>query len=144
VKLTPNVAEPETVAAAAEEGGADAVSLINTLKATAIDFRTLGPWHGAGRGGLSGPAVHNVALEQVRTVAGAVSIPVIGMGGLESGADALSFLAAGAAAVAVGTANFRDPLAASRVRAELETALAEAGVGSISDLPGRMVGSTST
>jgi dihydroorotate dehydrogenase (NAD+) catalytic subunit len=144
VKLTPNVADPASIARAAEEGGADAVSLINTLKATAIDSRTLGPWHGAGRGGLSGPAVHHVALEQVRTVAGAVSIPVIGMGGIESGADALSFLAAGATAVAVGTANFRDPLAASRVQAELETALAEAGVGSISDLRGRMVPSTST
>ncbi len=144
VKLTPNVADPASIARAAEEGGADAVSLINTLKAAAIDSRTLGPWHGAGRGGLSGPAVHHVALEQVRTVAGAVSIPVIGMGGIESGVDALSFLAAGATAVAVGTANFRDPLAASRIRAELETALAVAGAGSISDLRARMAASTST
>jgi dihydroorotate dehydrogenase (NAD+) catalytic subunit len=144
VKLTPNVADPASIARAAEEGGADAVSLINTLKATAIDTRTLGPWHGAGRGGLSGPTIHHVALEQVRAVAGAVSVPVIGMGGIESGADALSFLAAGAAAVAVGTANFRDPLAGSRIRAELETALAEAGVGSISDLPARTAPSTST
>jgi dihydroorotate dehydrogenase (NAD+) catalytic subunit len=85
-----------------------------------------------------------VALEQVRTVAGAVSIPVIGMGGIESGADALSFLAAGAAAVAVGTANFRDPLAGSRVRAELEVALSERGLSSIPDLRGRMAASTST
>jgi dihydroorotate dehydrogenase (NAD+) catalytic subunit len=144
VKLTPNVADPASIARAAEEGGADAVSLINTLKATAIDTRTLGPWHGAGRGGLSGPAVHHVALEQVRTVAGAVSIPVVGMGGIESGADALSFLAAGATAVAVGTANFRDPLAGSRVRAELEVALSERGLSSISDLRGRMAASTST
>jgi dihydroorotate dehydrogenase (NAD+) catalytic subunit len=144
VKLTPNVADPASIARAAEEGRADAASLINTLKATAIDRRTLGPWHGAGRGGLSGPAVHHVALEQVRSVAAAVSIPVIGMGGIESGADALSFLAAGAAAVAVGTASFRDPLAGSRIRIELETALDEAGVGSISDLPGRMAPSTST
>lgn len=144
VKLTPNVADPASIARAAEEGGADVVSLINTLKATAIDSRTLGPWHGAGRGGLSGPAIHHVALEQVRTVAGAVSIPVIGMGGIESGADALSFLAAGAAAVAVGTASFRDPLAAARIRAELGAALEAAGIGSISDLPGRMAASTST
>ena len=144
VKLTPNVADPASIARAAEEGGADALSLINTLKATAINTRTLAPWHGAGRGGLSGPAVRHVALEQVRAVAGEVSIPVIGMGGIESGADALSFLAAGAAAVAVGTANFRDPLAGSRIRAELEIALAEAGVGSISDLRGRMPASTST
>jgi dihydroorotate dehydrogenase (NAD+) catalytic subunit len=144
VKLTPNVADPASIARAAEEGGADAVSLINTLKATAIDFNTLEPWHGAGRGGLSGPAVHHVALEQTRTVADAVSIPLIGMGGIESGADALSFLAAGATAVAVGTANFRDPLAASRIRAELEAALAEAGVASIADLRARIGASTST
>jgi dihydroorotate dehydrogenase (NAD+) catalytic subunit len=144
VKLTPNVADPAGIARAAEEGGADAVSLINTLKATAIDRGTLGPWHGAGRGGLSGPAVHHVALEQVRTVAGAVSIPVIGMGGIESGGDALAFLAAGATAIAVGTASFRDPLAAARVRADLGAALAEAGLGSISDLPGRITASTST
>jgi dihydroorotate dehydrogenase (NAD+) catalytic subunit len=144
VKLTPNVADPAGIARAAEEGGADAVSLINTLKATAIDRGTLGPWHGAGRGGLSGPAVHHVALEQVRTVAGAVSIPVIGMGGIESGGDALAFLAAGATAIAVGTASFRDPLAATRIRAELGTALAEAGLGSISDLPGLFTASTST
>jgi dihydroorotate dehydrogenase (NAD+) catalytic subunit len=144
VKLTPNVADPASIARAAEEGGVDAVSLINTLKATAIDRRTLGPWHGAGRGGLSGPAVHHVALEQVRTVASAVSIPVIGMGGIESGADALAFFAAGATAIAVGTASFRDPLAAARVRAELGAALAEAGLGSISDLRGRITASTST
>jgi dihydroorotate dehydrogenase (NAD+) catalytic subunit len=144
VKLTPNVADPASIARAAEEGGADAVSLINTLKATAIDFRTLEPWHGTGRGGLSGPAVHHVALEQVGKVAAAVSIPVIGMGGIESGTDALSFLAAGATVVAVGTANFRDPLAGSRIRAELETALSGAGIGSISDLQGRMAASTST
>jgi dihydroorotate dehydrogenase (NAD+) catalytic subunit len=144
VKLTPNVADPPTIARAAEEGGADAVSLVNTLKATAIDPETLGPWLGAGRGGLSGPAIRGVALEQVRSVAAAVSIPVIGMGGIESGADALAFLAAGATAVAVGTANFRDPLAGTRVRAELEAALAGLGRGSLSDLPGRVAASTST
>ena len=109
VKLTPNTADPAAVAAAAEEGGADAVSLINTLKASALDPATMRPWLGAGSGGLSGPAVRAVALDQVRRVAAAVSIPVIGMGGIESGADALAFLAAGAAAIAVGTASFRDP-----------------------------------
>ena len=98
VKLTPNVAEPATVARAAEEGGADAVSLVNTLKATAIDPATLGPWLGAGSGGLSGPAIRAFALGQVREVAAAISVPVIGMGGIESGADALAFLAAGATA----------------------------------------------
>ena len=144
VKLTPNVANPAAIASAAEEGGADAVSLINTLKAVAVHSGSLHPWHGAGRGGLSGPAVHHVALEQVRSVATAVSIPVIGMGGIETGADALSFLAVGATAVAVGTASFRDPMAGRRVREELESAMSEAGMGSISDLRGRMAASTST
>ncbi|MFL5891185.1 MAG: dihydroorotate dehydrogenase [Solirubrobacterales bacterium] len=144
VKLTPNVADPPAIARAAEEGGADAVSLVNTLKATAFAPGRLEPWLGAGRGGLSGPAIRPVALEQVRTVAGAVSIPVIGMGGIESGADALDFLAAGAAAVAVGTANFRDPLAGARVRDELEVALAAAGVASLEDLGAQIVASTST
>jgi dihydroorotate dehydrogenase (NAD+) catalytic subunit len=144
VKLTPNVTEPAVVARAAEEGGADAVSLVNTVEATAIDPATLRPWLPAGRGGLSGPAIRAFALGQVREVAAAVSVPVIGMGGIESGADALDFLAAGAAAVAVGTANFRDPLAGNRVRAELEDALGSSPVGSIPDLRDRIAASTST
>jgi len=127
VKLTPNVADPGALALAAEQGGAAAVSLVNTLRATAIDPTTLRPWLGAGRGGLSGPALRPIALEQVRDVAASVSIPVIGMGGIESGADALAFLTAGATAVAVGTASFRDPLAASRIRAELVAELEAAG-----------------
>jgi dihydroorotate dehydrogenase (NAD+) catalytic subunit len=128
VKLTPNVASPAAVAAAAAEGGADAVSLINTLKATATDPVSMGPWLGAGRGGLSGPAIRAIALEQVREVAAEVSVPVIGMGGIESATDAAAFIAAGASAVAIGTANFRDPLAAERVRAGLEDALSAAPV----------------
>ena len=127
VKLTPNVADPAAVALAAEEGGADGVSLINTLKAAAIDPATLRPWLGAGRGGLSGPAVRAVALEQVRAVCAAVGIPVIGMGGVASGADALEMIAAGATLVAVGTENFRDPAAGSRVAAELAHLLAQRG-----------------
>ena len=144
VKLTPNVADPAGVAVAAEEGGADAVSLVNTLKANAIDPATLEPWLGAGRGGLSGPAIRPLALEQVRAVAGAVSVPVIGMGGIESGAHALAFLAAGATAIAVGTANFRDPLAGTRIRAELEAALDAAGIRSVSELRRPVAASTST
>jgi dihydroorotate dehydrogenase (NAD+) catalytic subunit len=134
VKLTPNCSDPAAVAAAAQKGGADAVSLINTLRASALDPRTARPWLGAGSGGLSGPAVRAVALDQVRRVAQAVSIPVIGMGGIESGADALAFLALGATAVAVGTASFRDPAAGSRVVAELARELAARGVASARDL----------
>jgi dihydroorotate dehydrogenase (NAD+) catalytic subunit len=126
VKLTPNTADPAGVAAAAQDGGADAVSLINTLRASAILPGATTPWLGAGSGGLSGPAVKPVALEQVRRVSERVEIAVIGMGGIETGRDAADFLAMGADLVAVGTANFRDPAAASRVRAELDELLGAA------------------
>jgi dihydroorotate dehydrogenase (NAD+) catalytic subunit len=119
VKLTPNVAEPAAVAVGAEEGGADAVSLINTMKASAIDPRTGQVGIGAGQGGLSGPAVRPIAVAQVRAVAAAVGIPIVGMGGVASGADAFEMLAAGATLVAVGTESFRDPRAAIRIAAEL-------------------------
>jgi dihydroorotate dehydrogenase (NAD+) catalytic subunit len=123
VKLTPNVAAPAEVAAAAEQGGADAVSLINTLKSSAIDPATGEPGIAAGHGGLSGPAVRPVAIAQVRAVAAVVSVPVVGMGGISSGADAMEFLQAGASLVAVGTENFRDPRAGSRVAGEIAGAL---------------------
>ena len=119
VKLTPNVADPAAVAVAAEEGGADAVSLINTLKASAVDPLHGAPALAAGHGGLSGPAVRPIALQQLRAVVAAVELPVIGMGGIASGADAAEFIAMGASLVAVGTENFRDPRAGSRVAAEL-------------------------
>lgn len=123
VKLTPNVADPGAVAVAAEAGGADAVSLINTLKASAIDPATGQPALAAGHGGLSGPAVRPIALQQVRAVKSACELPIIGMGGVSSGADAAEFIAAGATLVGVGTENFRDPRAGSRIAKELETKL---------------------
>jgi dihydroorotate dehydrogenase (NAD+) catalytic subunit len=119
VKLTPNANDPAAVARAAEGAGADAVSLINTLKGMALDPRTRQPWLGGTTGGVSGPAVRAIALEQVRAVAAAVGIPVIGMGGIASGRHASDFLSAGAACVAVGTENFRDPAAGLRIAAEL-------------------------
>ena len=119
VKLTPNANDPSAVARAAEEAGADALSLINTLKGMALDPRTAQPWLGGTTGGVSGPAVRAIGLEQVRSVAAAVAIPVIGMGGIASGRHAADFLAAGAACVAVGTENFRDPAAGLRIAAEL-------------------------
>jgi len=109
VKLTPNVADPAAVAVAAEEGGADAVSLINTVKASG----------GPVTGGLSGPAVRPIAIAQVKAVAAAVGLPIVGMGGVCSGADAAEMIAAGATLVAVGTESFRDPRAGSRIAAEL-------------------------
>jgi dihydroorotate dehydrogenase (NAD+) catalytic subunit len=126
VKLTPNVADPAAVAVAAEQGGADAVSLINTLKASAIDPATGEPGIAAGHGGLSGPAVRPVAIAQTRAVATAVSIPIVGMGGVSAGADALEFIAAGATLVAVGTENFRDPRAGERIAGEIAGALENA------------------
>jgi dihydroorotate dehydrogenase (NAD+) catalytic subunit len=119
VKLTPNVADPAAVAVGAEQGGADAVSLINTLKASAIDPASGAPALAAGHGGLSGPAVRPVALQQLRAVTAATGLPAIGMGGVCSGADAREFLIAGASLVAVGTESFRDPRAGSRIAAEL-------------------------
>ena len=123
VKLTPNVADAAAVAAGGERGGADAISLINTLKGTAVDPATGTPALGNGYGGLSGPAVRPVALEQVRSVRAAVGLPIVGMGGISTGADAAEFLALGASVVAVGTENFRDPRAGARVAAELESTL---------------------
>ena len=119
VKLTPNVADPAAVAVAAEEGGADAVSLINTLKGSALDPRSGEPALAAGHGGLSGPAVRPVALAQLRTVRAAIGLPIVGMGGIANGADAEEFLRAGASVVAVGTENFSDPKAGLRVAREL-------------------------
>jgi dihydroorotate dehydrogenase (NAD+) catalytic subunit len=123
VKLTPNVADPAAVAVAAEEGEADAVSLINTLKASAIDPDTGLPGIAAGHGGLSGPAVRPVAVAQVRAVAAAIRLPVVGMGGICSGADAAEMVSAGATLVAVGTESFRDPRAGNRIAAELSERL---------------------
>jgi len=130
VKLTPNVAHPARVAIAAEEGGADGVCLINTLKAAAIHPGSARPWLGAGRGGLSGPAVRPVAMQQTLAVAEAVSIPLIAMGGVATGADAFELLAAGATLVGVGTESFRDPRAGEKVRLELAEMLAKSGFSS--------------
>jgi dihydroorotate dehydrogenase (NAD+) catalytic subunit len=129
VKLTPNVANPADVAVAAEEGGADAVSLINTLKASAIDPARGEPGVAAGHGGLSGLAVRPVAIAQLCAVVAAVDIPIVGMGGIANGADALEFLSAGASLVAVGTDNFRDPRAGERVAREIGGAFKDAQSG---------------
>jgi dihydroorotate dehydrogenase (NAD+) catalytic subunit len=127
VKLTPNVSDVTVIAAAAEAGGADALSLINTLRAMAVHPRTGAAWLGAGRGGLSGPAVRPVALAMVHDCAARTGLPVIGMGGICCGRDALDFLAAGATCVAVGTESFRDPGAGNRVRDELAQLSRNAG-----------------
>ena len=126
VKLTPNTANVSACALAAEAGGADAVSLINTLRALALApaRATAAPgqrdtWLGGGSGGLSGPAIRAVALAQVAAVAARVSIPVVGMGGVQSATHARDLLDVGATLVAVGTESFRDPAVASRIAREL-------------------------
>jgi dihydroorotate dehydrogenase (NAD+) catalytic subunit len=119
VKLTPNATDVAAVAIAAERAEASAVSLINTVRGMALLPGTSQPWLGGVTGGVSGPAVKAVALAQVHAVRQAVDIPIIGMGGVQSGADALDLLRAGATAVAVGTESFRDPGAGSRIRSEL-------------------------
>jgi dihydroorotate dehydrogenase (NAD+) catalytic subunit len=124
VKLTPNIADPVPVALAAEEGGADAVTLINTLRAGAVAPGSRDPWLGGGNGGLSGPAVRAVALAQVGAVAASVSVPVVAMGGISTGRDAAEMIGAGAKIVAIGTESFRDPAAGSRIAAELGGELA--------------------
>jgi dihydroorotate dehydrogenase (NAD+) catalytic subunit len=124
VKLTPNASDVPAVARAAEREGASAVSLINTIRGMALNPRTGEPWLGGITGGVSGPGVRAVALAQVRSVAEAVTVPVIGMGGVSHGRHAADLLAGGASLVAVGTESFRDPAAAARIAAELNAARA--------------------
>jgi dihydroorotate dehydrogenase (NAD+) catalytic subunit len=121
VKLTPNASDVAAVARAAQDSGASALSLINTVRGMALHPRTGEPWLGGVSGGVSGAAVRAIALAQVYAVAGAVDIPVIGMGGVQRGSDARDLMRAGASIVAVGTENFRDPAAGLRIAAELRT-----------------------
>jgi dihydroorotate dehydrogenase (NAD+) catalytic subunit len=138
VKLSPNVAAIEPLARAAEESGADAISLVNTFVALAIDARTRRPRLGAGFGGLSGPAIKPIALRLVYQAAQAVKIPVIGLGGISTGEDAAEFLVAGASAVQVGTATFWDPRSPVRVAQELDRFLREEGVGNVGEIVGTL------
>jgi dihydroorotate dehydrogenase (NAD+) catalytic subunit len=119
VKLTPNATDVAAVARAAEGAGASALSLINTIRGMALDPQSGAPWLGGVTGGVSGPAVRAVALAQVHAVAEAVQIPLIGMGGIQRGQDALDLMRAGAELVAVGTESFRDPTAGLRIAEEL-------------------------
>jgi dihydroorotate dehydrogenase (NAD+) catalytic subunit len=138
VKLSPNVARIEPLAQAAERAGADAVSLVNTFSALAVDARTRRPRLGAGFGGLSGPAIKPIALRMVYQAAQAVGIPVVGLGGIGSGVDAAEFLIAGASAVQVGTASFWDPRSPLRVARELDRFLRGQGIANVRDLVGTL------
>lgn len=136
VKLSPNVTDITVIAKAVEDEGADAVSLINTLIGTRIDIHRQQFILATRQGGLSGPAIKPVAVRMVYQVAGAVKIPVIGMGGIMSGEDAVEFMMAGANAVAVGTANLLDPFATIRILEELENFLEQKGIDDVNDIVG--------
>lgn len=137
-KLSPNVSCIADFAKGAQDAGSDMISLINTIPAMAIDIETRRPKLANITGGLSGPAVKPVAIKLVYEAAKAVSIPVIGMGGIMTGADAVEFLLAGASAIAVGTATFADPAAPVRVLNELEEWMDAHGVKSVSELIGQV------
>lgn len=134
VKLSPNVASIIPLALAAEQSGADAISLVNTFVSLAIDARARRPRIGAGFGGLSGPAIKPIALRMVYEAAHHVKIPVIGLGGIASGEDAAEFLIAGASAVQVGTATFWNPRAPVRIAKELGEFMRSNHVESVRDL----------
>jgi len=138
VKLSPNVSAIEPLARAAEDAGADALSLVNTFVALAIDARTRKPRVGAGFGGLSGPAIKPIALRMVYQAARAVKIPVVGLGGIATGEDAAEFLIAGACAVEVGTANFWDPSSPARIAGELGAFLRREKIASAKELVGTL------
>ena len=134
VKLTPNVTDIGVIARAAQEGGADAVSCINTLVGMVIDVAAKKPVLPLGTGGLSGPAIRPVGVAAAYAVSRAVSIPVIGMGGITSAQDALQYLLAGASAVQIGTSNFVDPSTVSHVLAGIMDFCERENVTSIKDL----------
>lgn len=138
VKLSPNVARIQPLAQAAEAAGADALSLVNTFIALAVDARSRRPRIGAGFGGLSGPAIKPIALRMVYEAAQAVRIPIIGLGGIATGEDAAEFMVAGATAVEVGTATFWDPEAPVRIACELDKFLKEQKIASVRDLVGTL------
>ena len=137
-KLSPNVTDVTAFAKAARDAGCDGLSLINTLLGMAIDVRCRKPRLANCTGGLSGPAIRPVAVRMVWQTAKAVSLPIIGMGGIVTGEDALEFILAGASAVAVGTANFVNPRATLDVIEGIERVMIEQGVGALSDLIGKV------
>ncbi|MDR1916720.1 MAG: dihydroorotate dehydrogenase [Synergistaceae bacterium] len=136
IKLSPNVSDISEIARAAEDAGADAISLINTITGMAIDAKTRRPILANVTGGLSGPAIKPVALRMVWQAAAAVSIPIVGMGGIMNADDVAQFMLAGARAVMIGTANIVDPMAGPRILAEIENFMQENEISDIRELVG--------
>jgi dihydroorotate dehydrogenase (NAD+) catalytic subunit len=139
VKLSPNVTSIATMARAAADAGADAISLVNTFSAMAIDAETRKPRIASVTGGLSGPAIKPIALRMVYEASHAVEIPVIGIGGISTAVDIIEFILAGAAAVEVGTANYWDPCATEKLVDALESWCFEHNVEKITDLIGGLI-----
>jgi dihydroorotate dehydrogenase (NAD+) catalytic subunit len=139
VKLSPNVTSVAQMARVAQEAGADAVSLVNTFVAMAIDAETRKPRIANVTAGLSGPAIKPIALRMVYDVAKAVGIPVIGMGGISTAADIVEFMLAGATAVQIGTASYWDPVATEKIAGELENWCVEHSLQRVAELTGSMV-----
>ncbi|MFY9720252.1 MAG: dihydroorotate dehydrogenase [Candidatus Cybelea sp.] len=137
VKLSPNVTDIVAIARQAEAAGADALAVVNTVRGMAIDVETWQPRLGNITGGLSGPAIRPIAVLAVYEIARAVSIPIIGQGGIEDLTDALEFFLAGATAISIGTANFTDPRIPERIAAELQTYLGRRNLGSVTEIVGR-------
>jgi dihydroorotate dehydrogenase (NAD+) catalytic subunit len=138
IKLSPNVTDIVEMALACEEAEADALSLVNTITGMAIDVKTRRPSLANVTGGLSGPAIKPIALRMVWQVSRAVSLPIIGIGGITTATDVVEFLLAGATAVQVGTANFMSPSASQRIAEDLEKYLRENGIGDVKDLIGAL------
>lgn len=137
-KLTPNVTDVTEIARAAEAGGADALSLINTCLGMAVDWRRRRPVLGNVLGGLSGPAIKPIALRVIYQTSKAVKIPLVGIGGIATIDDVMEFLVAGASAVQIGTANFYNPSASMQILDALPAAIAELGAGSVGEVVGTM------
>lgn len=135
-KLMPNVADLRPIARAAQDAGADAISVINAVRGMVIDVANARPTLANGSGGLTGPAIRPIAVHAVWEVASAVTVPIIGIGGIETANDALEFLFAGASAIQIGTANFRDPLVHVRVIEGIETELRRRSMASVRELTG--------
>ena len=138
VKLTPNVSDIASIAKGAEDGGADAVSLINTLLAMKIDIYKRKPVLANNTGGLSGPAIKPVAVRMVYQVSQAVKIPIMGLGGIMTGEDAIEFMLAGAKAVSIGAGNFADPYTSIKVIEGIEEYMKKCNVENIEDIVGKV------
>ena len=138
IKLSPNVSDIVEIGLAAQEGGADSISLINTLAAMDIDIYNKRPLLGNKVGGLSGPAILPIALKMVYELAKAVDIPIIGMGGIMTGEDGIKFLLAGATVISIGTANFIDPLAPLNILKDIEEYMYENQYKKMSDIIGQI------